>query len=314
MERADEPSAVSNVVDGGVGNNVVQAGAIHGDVHLHNGPRLIPTTTPPARPFGPGAELGVDGVTCLIHDFPTHEGPSADGGAVLRAGRCSLITPDGRRTGYGWLRQVQIHHDTQQARAEVAALADEHQLNPGRFVRTARSATLVTEWPESRAGKPCDSLESLLGPTPMTDSGRLYHLSAGLVGLCKTLATLHNRGRTHRALTPAGLVVRDDGRLVLRDLGLAVRPFRPGEHACDYQAPEQRPRTAGTPGPHTDVYQLGAVAYHLVTGRVPHRATLPVHTWARTAPVGLAAAIDAALAPDCGRRPDPGAFARMVLG
>jgi serine/threonine protein kinase len=115
---------------------------------------------------------------------------------------------------------------------------------------------------------------------------------------------LHDHGVTHRYLTPGGIITLDDGRLVLRDLGLAARDHEPGEGPADYQAPEQR-RGDRHPGPQTDIYQLAAVAYHLVTGRPPNAGiSLPVRAQARDVPERVRRALDAALALDPTERPD----------
>ena len=56
---------------------------------------------------------------------------------------------------------------------------------------------------------------------------------------------------------------------MLRDLGLAARDHEPGEGPAAYQAPEQRRGGNGRSGSHTDIYQLAAIAYHLVAGHPP---------------------------------------------
>jgi serine/threonine-protein kinase len=53
--------------------------------------------------------------------------------------------------------------------------------------------------------------------------------------------------------------------LRLRDLGLATRPARVGEGPPGYAAPEQLYARYHIPG--TDIYQLGALLYHLLTGK-----------------------------------------------
>jgi len=137
------------------------------------------------------------------------------------------------------------------------------------------------------------------------DSWRLFRFLGGLAGLCGTLAWLHDQGAAHRHLTPAGIIVLDDGRLVLRDLGLAARGPEPGEGPADYQAPEQRRQARYRPGPRTDVYQLAALAYHLVAGCPPlARTPLPVRAQAPGVPERAAVALDAALSPEPAERPD----------
>jgi len=87
---------------------------------------------------------------------------------------------------------------------------------------------------------------------------------------------LHRLGVVHRNLSPESIIVAGNGQFALRDLGLAAVAFRPGEGPAGYQAPEQAfgSRLPG-PGQATDVYQLAAVTYHLVTGRIPGRNAPP---------------------------------------
>lgn len=92
---------------------------------------------------------------------------------------------------------------------------------------------------------------------------------------------------------------------MLRDLGLAARGHEPGEGPADYQAPEQRLRSYRRAGPPTDVYQLAAVAYHLIAGRPPNAETpLPVRAQVRDVPERISRALDAALARAPTERPD----------
>jgi hypothetical protein len=120
--------------------------------------------------------------------------------------------------------------------------------------------------------------------------------SMALVG--RTLRGLHEAGRAHRALRPEVLFASRD-RMWLRDAGLAATPPEAGEGAAAYRAPEQR-RAAG--GAATDVYQLAAIVYHLVTGEAPGTDPLPVARlrpeWSR-----LDEPLAAALHPDPRRRP-----------
>jgi hypothetical protein len=91
---------------------------------------------------------------------------------------------------------------------------------------------------------------------------------------------------------------------VLRDLGLATQYPEPGEGPAAYQASEQRRRSYRRPGPSTDVYQLAAVAYHLLVGRPPDaRLPLPVRGQVPQVPERIGSAVDAALAQAPNGRP-----------
>jgi hypothetical protein len=140
---------------------------------------------------------------------------------------------------------------------------------------TAGAITLALSWPAEKEGLPCETLRVRFPPGSL-DDWRVSLLLAGLRGMVVSLERLHRRGASHRNLAPESIIVAGNGQFALRDLGLAAVGFRPGEGPAIYQAPEQAfgarmPR----PGPATDVYQLGAITYHLLTGRVPGRSAPP---------------------------------------
>src|SRR5579859_3030439 len=110
-------------------------------------------------------------------------------------------------------------------------------------------------------------------------------LSAGevvtIVGqLASALGAIHAAGLIHRDLKPANVVIRDvagSDHAYLTDFGLA----KPTEGALEiteagdvlgtpgYMAPEQI--EGGRPGPRSDLYALGCVAFELLTGERPFR-------------------------------------------
>ena len=94
--------------------------------------------------------------------------------------------------------------------------------------------------------------------------------------LCRVLAYLHGRSPPviYRDLKPSNIMVRPDGRIVLVDFGTAREQKNEagGDTLClgtrGYAAPEQYGGNGQT-GPETDIYGLGAVLYHVLTGKSP---------------------------------------------
>ncbi len=195
---------------------------------------------------------------------------------------------------YVWLRQAESGAGSALEREFLllARLAGVPGVPPAvDFEADDRVATLVTGWPAAPSG-PAASLES----PERIDPRQRYGLLGGLAEICMTLAEMHSLGLTHRNLTPAALIQHD--RFMLRDLGLAATDYRQDEGPEYYQAPEQR--GSGQIGPRTDVYQVAALAYHLLTGRPPHAAQ-PI---AGQVPGELGRTIDRALGPEPAARPD----------
>ncbi|WP_437479018.1 protein kinase [Sorangium sp. So ce1014] len=114
------------------------------------------------------------------------------------------------------------------------------------------------------------------GPVASADARPLGPMLTLLRRLCAPLAYLHGEGLVHRDLKPANIVLQDDGRPVLVDLGIAVHFGGAGREELDvdplagslaYTAPEQ---LQGEPvDARADLYALGCILYECVTGRTP---------------------------------------------
>ncbi|MGE5186052.1 MAG: serine/threonine-protein kinase [Acidobacteriota bacterium] len=136
------------------------------------------------------------------------------------------------------------------------------------------------------------------------------------------LECAHEAGVIHRDLKPGNVLVGERGAVKIIDFGLATMAMGEGLTATGailgtphYMAPEQvRGKTVDA---RSDIYALGALAYHLVTGRPPfagdnaiaigfaHLSETPVppRELRRDCPAALDAAIIAALAKAPENRP-----------
>ena len=94
------------------------------------------------------------------------------------------------------------------------------------------------------------------------------------------LAAIHASGIVHRDLKPENLMLTDDHRLRIMDLGIARQALAESRLTATgqfvgsllYAAPEQL--DGGDVAPTTDLYSLGVVLYELATGTNPfHRAS-----------------------------------------
>jgi hypothetical protein len=112
------------------------------------------------------------------------------------------------------------------------------------------------------------SLEDQLkaGPLPVREAVAMVREIA--IGLTHA----HGKGILHCDLKPANILLDQDGRPRLADFGqsrLAHEQY-PALGTLFYMAPEQADMKAA-PDVRWDVYALGAVFYHLLTGHPPHR-------------------------------------------
>jgi diguanylate cyclase (GGDEF)-like protein/PAS domain S-box-containing protein len=132
----------------------------------------------------------------------------------------------------------------------------------------------------------------------MEDAGQhdlSWYLGAGPVSLelffefgrklADLLETLARHGVMHRDLSPANVVVDARKHLTLVDFesatdlqSLADPPERPAETlgTLAYQSPERTGRTGRKVDHRTDFYSVGAIFYHLLTGRPPFAAADPL--------------------------------------
>ena len=117
------------------------------------------------------------------------------------------------------------------------------------------------------------------------------------IQLCSVLDYLHTRKPAiiYRDLKPGNIMLRPDGRIVLIDFGTA-REYKTGQEedtislgTKGYAAPEQYGGDGQTDA-RTDIYNLGATIYHLVTGKNPTKPPYeirPIREWNPSLSTGL---------------------------
>jgi eukaryotic-like serine/threonine-protein kinase len=104
---------------------------------------------------------------------------------------------------------------------------------------------------------------------------------------CSALAHAHDRGIIHCDLKPANLLLDEHGGVRVTDFGLArsrdtdAQSIDRIEGTCGSMAPEQVSGWWGAIDPRTDVYGLGAVLFHLLTGRPPFQGASLADTLAQ---------------------------------
>jgi eukaryotic-like serine/threonine-protein kinase len=173
------------------------------------------------------------------------------------------------------------------------------------------------------AGRTLSEVIAQRGIVPLDDARDI------LKQIASGLEAAHGAGVIHRDLKPSNVLVGERGAVKIIDFGLATTAMGEGLTATGtmlgtphYMAPEQvRGKAVDA---RTDIYALGAVAYHLVCGRPPFsgdnpiaigfahlsEAPAPPRQLRKDCPPALEAAILAALAKSPDDRP---ASARAFL-
>ena len=215
---------------------------------------------------------------CRFGDYELLEEIGRGGmGIVYRARQVSL----NREVALKMILRGQLASDVDrhrfQAEAEAAARLDHPGIVPVYEVRELDGQPYFS----MKYVKGC-TLSQLLsaGPMPAEEAARL------LANVARAIHYAHRQGVLHRDLKPSNILIDDEGQPHVTDFGLAKRVgqaeslTRTGAvlGTPAYMAPEQAAGARGEVGPASDVFSLGSILYHMLTGRPPFQAASPVDT------------------------------------
>jgi serine/threonine-protein kinase len=144
-------------------------------------------------------------------------------------------------------------------------------IESGQEVKTRRRY-LVMEYVK---GHSAQTLLERAGRLPLADATRIT------LDIARGLEEVHHRGYVHRDVKPGNILVAEDGRAKLADLGVTkfLDPEVPDLTSFDvgvgtpFYMPWEQSLNASIVDPRSDLFALGATFYHLVTGRVPFPGT-----------------------------------------
>ena len=253
---------------------------------------------------------------CLLADIGG--GDASPPGGFPRLGADALVLE--AELGHGGMGRVFRARDEKLGRAvAVKVLRPESAANPDFRARFAREARTL-----ARLEHPGIVAVHDFGTTPDGDGYLVMQLVSGgsiadrlplpvadamaiAIDVCGALAYAHGRGIVHRDIKPENVLMGDDGRARLSDFGIArlvdptpddaplTRPSlvlgTPG-----YMAPEAR--AGARPDRRMDVYAVGALLQHMLTGRHPDGGPRPPTDGTTRMPPAIAAVITRAMAVD----------------
>ncbi len=213
---------------------------------------------------------------CRIGDYELHEELGRGGmGVVYKARQISLD----REVAVKMILRGQLaspdDRDRFRAEAEAAARLDHPGIVPVYEVGELDGRPYFNM--KYVNGK---TLADLLadGPLPPREAARV------LAAVARAIHHAHRQGVLHRDLKPSNILIDEAGQPHVTDFGLAKRVSdatsltRTGAvlGTPAYMAPEQAAGARGEVGPTSDVYSLGSILYHMITGQPPFLAASPV--------------------------------------
>jgi len=145
-------------------------------------------------------------------------------------------------------------------RAYAAGLTRVRHPGIARFVEMVSDGSDVALAFELAEGTP---LSALLKEGAFPEPKKAWEI---LRQLLEALAYAHQQGAVHRNVKPGNVIIAADGGVVLCDIGVAILYAAKDEREIEYYSPEHVLR--GKITTRSDLYQMGALAYHLVTGKL----------------------------------------------
>jgi serine/threonine-protein kinase len=205
----------------------------------------------------------------------------------------------------GMARLYEAEHLRIDARYAVKVIHQELAHHPdqlARFEREARAATRIQSDHIVRLldvlvtadGRPCIVSELLEGEDLHVLLQRVRKLPLAEAvpiarQLCRAVADAHAAGVVHRDLKPSNVFLcRREGTPLVKVVDFGIAKLEDDEQltrtgavmgTIAYMAPEQARRAADA-GPLADVYSIGAVLYHMLTGVPPYGDIPPVSRFA----------------------------------
>lgn len=213
---------------------------------------------------------------CMFGDYELHEEVGRGGmGIVYRATQVSL----NREVAVKMILRDRLASQQERQRFFAEARATAQLQHPG----------IVPVYDVGELdGRPYFAMQFIRGRTlaDMIQTGELLqrHTARYLEQISRAVHFAHESGILHRDIKPSNILIDENGNAKLTDFGLAKQTdgndslTRTGVvlGTPTYMSPEQASGKMGPIGPASDVYSLGTVLYHALTGRPPLVAKSPV--------------------------------------
>lgn len=197
-------------------------------------------------------------------------------GGLLGVGGMATVynasTPEGGRVALKVLHPGHSSADNRLFRREFMALQSLNHPNVVRVLEAGRHGAYPWMTMEFVDGTDLGALIQRWQQAPPSD--RFTRVEAILRGLCAALEYVHARGIVHRDIKPSNILITGDGVPKLTDFGLAhtagaASTLHPATAVGTLatMAPEQV--RGGAVDSRSDLYALGVVLYHMLTGQLP---------------------------------------------